>query len=70
MFKLPSAMIVCSVVLLATVPSTSRGAPDVPASITTPDRVETRIGTLEFRDGVPTPETIDKAFDNLDFTYA
>ncbi|HET6564246.1 MAG TPA: DUF1254 domain-containing protein [Xanthomonadales bacterium] len=49
---------------------TAQSSPDVPASITTPDRVETRIGALEFKDGAPTPETIDKVFDNLDFTYA
>ncbi|MCK7501003.1 MAG: hypothetical protein MZW92_70840 [Comamonadaceae bacterium] len=28
-------------------------APDVPAKITTPDTVETRIGTLRFKDGAP-----------------
>ena len=27
---------------------------EIPESITTPDRVETRIGTLEFFDGIPT----------------
>jgi hypothetical protein len=37
---------------------------------TTPDRVESRIGTLEFRDGVPSKATAEKVFDNLDFTYA
>jgi hypothetical protein len=41
-----------------------------PASITTPDRVESRIGTLEFKDGVPSKSTADKVYDNLDFTYA
>jgi hypothetical protein len=40
---------------------------DIPASITTPDRVETRIGTLEFFDGFPTPETVELVYDNLDF---
>jgi hypothetical protein len=39
----------------------------VPTKITTPDRVETRIGRLEFFDGLPTPETSQKVFDNLDF---
>jgi len=29
----------------------------VPAEITTPDTVDTRIGTLKFFDGVPTKET-------------
>jgi len=40
---------------------------DIPASITTPDRVETRIGTLEFFDGFPTKETVELVYDNLDF---
>ncbi len=39
----------------------------IPSEITTPDVVETRIGTLEFFDGLPTAETAAKAFDNLDF---
>jgi hypothetical protein len=41
-----------------------------PESITTPGTVETRIGTLEFKDGVPSEETVTKLYDNLDFTYA
>jgi hypothetical protein len=45
-------------------------APQIPPSITTPDRVDTRVGTLEFKDGVPDKATADKLFDNLDFTYA
>ena len=32
----------------------------------TPDRVETRIGTLEFFDGMPTTATVEKVYDNLD----
>jgi hypothetical protein len=39
----------------------------IPVSITTPDTVETRIGTLEFFDGLPSRETTQKVFDNLDF---
>jgi len=38
----------------------------IPDSITTPDRVETRIGTLEFFDGFPTAETVELVYDNLD----
>ena len=30
------------------------------ASITTPDTVETELGTLEFDDGAPTPETAER----------
>ena len=33
----------------------------------TPDKVETRLGTLNFVDGVPTAETTQKVYDNLDF---
>jgi hypothetical protein len=42
-------------------------ATDIPVSITTPDRVETRIGTLEFFDGFPTQATVDLVYNNLDF---
>jgi hypothetical protein len=42
----------------------------IPPSITTPDKVETRIGTLDFKDGLPSKATLDKVYNNLDFTYA
>ena len=38
----------------------------VPAKITTPDQVETSIGTLKFLDGAPYPETAEKVYDYLD----
>ena len=44
--------------------------PAIPAAITTPDKVETRIGTLDFKDGMPSKETLAKVYDNLDFTHA
>jgi hypothetical protein len=42
-------------------------SPDVPAEITTPETVETRIGTLRFRDGAPDAATVQLACDQLDF---
>jgi hypothetical protein len=42
-------------------------APNVPAKITTADTVETRIGTLHFRDGAPDAATVQLAYDQLDF---
>jgi len=42
-------------------------ATDIPASITTPDSVETRLGTLKFFDGFPDEATVQKVYDNLDF---
>ena len=44
-----------------------RMATDIPASITTPDRVETRLGTLGFFDGFPDEKTVETLYDNLDF---
>jgi hypothetical protein len=40
---------------------------DIPQSLTTPDKVETRIGTLNFFDGFPDKATVEKVYDNLDF---
>lgn len=39
----------------------------IPDFITTPDRVETRLGTLEFFDGYPSHDTVQKCYDNLLF---
>lgn len=42
-------------------------AADVPESITTPDKVETKsLGTLDFFDGMPSKATLTKVYDNLD----
>jgi len=43
--------------------------PPIPPEITTPDSVETRIGRLEYKDGTPTSETVEKVYDNLDFMH-
>ena len=51
----------------ASASSVAEYAPAVPVNITTPDTVETRIGTLRFEDGAPDAATVDKAFDQLDF---
>ena len=40
---------------------------EIPETVTTPDVVETRIGTLNFFDGIPTKETAELVYDNLDF---
>ena len=41
---------------------------DVPPSITTPDSVDTRIGTRKFVDGLPDADTVKKVYDQLDFS--
>ena len=44
-------------------------ATDIPASIVTPDRIETPIGTLTFNYGFPDEATVEKIYDNLDFQH-
>ncbi|MBK5395941.1 DUF1254 domain-containing protein [Pseudomonas sp. TH39(2020)] len=58
--------------IVLTLPSltAAQESPVIPASISTPDKVETRIGALDFKDGMPSKQTIDKVYDNLDFTRA
>jgi hypothetical protein len=43
-----------------------RISPQVMESISTPEQVETHLGTLEFPLGVPTDETADRIYDHLD----
>ena len=38
----------------------------IPESILTPDTVETRVGTLEFFDGIPNDKAAAALFDNTD----
>ena len=39
-------------------------------SISAPEQLETRLGTLEFVDGVPSGEAAEKVYDHLDFVHA
>jgi hypothetical protein len=39
----------------------------IPNAITTPESVQTRLGTLNFFDGFPDDATADLLYDNLDF---
>ena len=47
--------------------STARMTTEIPPAITMPDNVETRLGTLTFKDGFPDDATVQKVYDNLDF---
>ena len=38
-------------------------------SISAPEQLETRLGTLEFVDGVPSGEAAEKVYDHLDFVH-
>ena len=57
-------------VLAASRPAAAQANSAIPSAITTPDKVDSRIGPLDFKDGMPSKETLDKVYDNLDFTHA
>jgi len=46
---------------------TAQTATTIPPAITTPDKIETRIGTLEFKDGAPSAATAEKVLDSLNY---
>jgi len=52
------------------VPAASEVSDAVLQSISTPDSVETSLGTLQFTDGAPSAETVQAVYDHLDFTHA
>jgi len=54
----------------ATYPATAQPNTEIPSSVYTPDKVETRIGTLDFHNGMPSKATLEKVYDNLDFSHA
>ncbi len=41
----------------------------IPESITTPAKIESRLGTLEFPQGYPTDSTAEKLYEHLDFMH-
>ena len=53
-----------------TLPASAEVSKETLESLSTPDRVETSIGTLEFEDGAPSAETARRVYDALDFTHA
>ena len=56
----------CIAFALASLPASAQVSPAELKAISIPDKVATPIGTLEFFDGVPTPATIDAAWDYND----
>lgn len=64
----PIAVLTAFVALTLPVITMALTASEVPPAITTPDRIETRIGTLEFKDGAPSAKTTQDVYDTLAFT--
>lgn len=59
-FVFIASLVVGGAVLAALGPSLSHAQRTIPSSLVTPDKVDTRIGTLNFQDGLPSKETLDK----------
>ena len=67
MLKLvPAAMIVAGMMTTGCALAQSN---QIPSSITTPDKIESRIGTLQFKDGYPIGDTAPKLRDELDYLH-
>jgi hypothetical protein len=54
---------------LAVPPFVAAQSAAIPPALITPDKLESSIGTLEFKDGAPTKETAAKIYDNLDLMH-
>jgi hypothetical protein len=66
--KLPKTTTITAALAVACASSVAHAdvSKEVLDSISTPNKVETSIGTLEFLDGAPLPETAEKVYDYLD----
>ena len=69
-FIKPMAAVIVGAMLVLPHLAAAQTTPAIPPALTTPDQVQTRIGTLEFKDGAPSVETAAKVYDTLDFTRA
>ncbi len=67
---MPLAAVAVTAALIITGGLRQRAHAQMPPSLVTPDKIESRIGALEFKDGVPTVETAEKVRDTLAFTAA
>jgi hypothetical protein len=56
----PLAVLLASAVLALPSLATAQASTGIPPAITTPDTVERRIGTPEFKSGAPSVETVQK----------
>jgi hypothetical protein len=64
-----AAVLACAVLALPSL-AVAQPAPAISPANSTPDKIESRLGTLEFKDGAPSKATLDKVYDNLAFTHA
>ena len=63
------AALLVATMITAAGEATAQTSSAIPPAITTPDRLETSLGTLEFKYGAPSKETVAKIYDNLDLMH-
>jgi hypothetical protein len=68
--RMVRSLILLLAVLALAVPADAQVSKPMLDAVSTPNTVETRIGTLDFKDGMPSQETVAKVYDHLDFTHA
>ena len=67
--RLLAPVAACAMIALPHMTTAQTPGP-IPPQLITPDKVETRIGPLDFKDGMPSKDSAAKVYDNLDFTHA
>ncbi len=60
-----ASCVLIAVVFTTTAAKAQKPDPSIPPGLSTPDKVDTTIGTLEFKDGAPSAATVQKVYDNL-----
>ncbi len=68
--KMRLALIALASVLSSVSTARAQSQNAVPESLVTPDKLNTSLGALEFKDGVPSDATAAALYDHLDQTYA
>jgi hypothetical protein len=66
LIRITAAVLLCAGAVHAQTPPKMKMTTEIPPGITTPDSVETSLGTLKFFDGYPDDATTQKVYDNLD----
>ncbi|OQK18503.1 hypothetical protein AU255_12025 [Methyloprofundus sedimenti] len=69
-FIKPLAVLAACTLLAAPNLTTAQASDVIPPSLITPDKMETSLGTLEFKDGAPSNETSTTVYDYLDLMHA
>jgi len=68
-YLVTSSLVVLMAVVMVTTVWAQEKRTKIPAFLTTPDKVESRIGSLQFNDGYPTGEAAAKIRDELDYLH-